>query len=280
MQKHNEGRFWLLELLAWWEGQIHPVQLAEHWQVTRQHASKLLKQWNNTHPGALEYLPQEKHYRTTKAFVPQRINGDVVEYLNWSTLGIQPRFATDAERHQPLPHEILSHPPRHVTPQLIRPLIRAIREQKRLDVDYVSLSNPSHQGRIIVPHHFVNNGQRWHLRAWCEKSYDYRDFVLSRFRGEPELMDYSEKGAAQDHAWNTLVSVILQPDPRLTPAQQEVIEQDYLMQNGQLHITTRACLVPYLLRGLQIHPHTQEGEPEAQQLVIVNKSDIQPWLFG
>lgn len=30
---------------------------------------------------------------------------------------------------------------------------------------------------------------RWHVRAYCEKNGDYRDFVLSRFRGEPELMD-------------------------------------------------------------------------------------------
>ncbi|MBE0508582.1 MAG: WYL domain-containing protein [Marinospirillum sp.] len=234
MQNTDEQRYWLLELLAWWEGSIHPVQLAEHWQVSRQHASKLLSSWNTRHPGALEYLSQEKYYRTTTAFNPQLISGDVVEYLNWSTLGIQPRFATDAERHQPLPHEILSHPARQVTPQLIRPLIRAIREQRRLDVDYISLSNPSHEGRIIVPHHFVNNGQRWHLRAWCEKSQDYRDFVLSRFRGEPDLMDHSDKGAAQDLAWSTQVTLLLQPDPRLTSEQQQVIEQDYLMQNGQV----------------------------------------------
>ncbi|MBE0508447.1 MAG: WYL domain-containing protein, partial [Marinospirillum sp.] len=134
--------------------------------------------------------------------------------------------------------------------------------------------------RIIVPHHFVNNGQRWHLRAWCEKSHDYRDFVLSRFRGEPDLMERSDKGVAQDIAWNTQVTLLLQADPRLTPAQREVIEQDYLMQNGQLQITTRACHINYLLKGLQIHPHMLEGEPEAQQLIIVNKSDIQEWLFG
>lgn len=277
MQNTDEQRFWLLELLAWWEGSIHPVQLAEHWQVRRQHTSKLLSGWNTRHPGALEYLPQEKHYRTTTAFNPQLISGDVVEYLNWSTRGSQPRFTSDGN-HQ-LPHEILSHPPRQVTPQLIRPLIRAIREQRRLEVDYVSLSNPDHEGRIIVPHHFVNNGQRWHLRAWCEKSQDYRDFVLSRFRGEPELLNPSEQSAAQDIAWNTRVTLILQPDPRLTPVQQQVIEQDYLMQNGQLKITTRASLVNYLLKSLQIHPRILEGEPEAQQLVLVNKSDIQQWLF-
>ncbi|SFX34102.1 helix-turn-helix transcriptional regulator [Marinospirillum alkaliphilum] len=277
MKDQDERRHWLLELLAWWEGSVHPSRLAEHWQMSRQHASKQLKRYNQLHPEALQYLPTEKTYHPTDAFKPVFISGDVVEYLNWATQHILPWSTDDAAPE--LPYETLSHPPRQVTPQLMRPLIRAIREQRRLDVDYVSLSNPDHEGRILVPHHFVNNGQRWHLRAWCEKSQDYRDFVLSRFRGEPELLNPSEQGAAQDHAWNTLVPVILQPDPRLTPAQREVIEQDYSMQNGQLQITTRACHVNYLLKGLQIHPRMLEGEPEAQQLIIVNKSDIQPWLF-
>src|SRR5690625_5587511 len=70
----------------------------------------------------------------------------------------------------------------------MRGLVTAIRTQQRLEVDYVSLSNPNRQGRIIVPHTFVSTGLRWHLRAWCEKSQSYRDFVLSRFRGEPELL--------------------------------------------------------------------------------------------
>ncbi|MBE0509080.1 MAG: hypothetical protein IBX50_20580, partial [Marinospirillum sp.] len=47
-----------------------------------------------------------------------------------------------------------------------------------------------------------------------------------------------------------------------------------------LKITTRACLVNYLLKSLQVHRHIVESDPQAQQLVLVNKSDIQEWLFG
>jgi hypothetical protein len=103
--------------------------------------------------------------------------------------------------------------------------------------------------------------------------------VLSRFRGEPELLEKSRHTAAQDTGWNTQVTIILQPDPRLSPAKREVLENDYQMQNGQLHITTKGCLVNYLLREMQINTKMLDGTPEAQQLVLVNQADIKRWLF-
>lgn len=45
--------------------------------------------------------------------------------------------------------------------------------------------NPETDGRIFSPHTFVKAGGRWHVRGYCEKiARDYRDLVLSRFRGE------------------------------------------------------------------------------------------------
>ena len=272
-----EHRYWLLELLAYWEGRVTPRQLSEHWQVSRQHASTQLQDYLQAHPDSLDYHPSSKNYQPTSNFQPQHLSGDVTEYLEWATRQTLP---PSKDSHGQLPHEILQHPTRRVTPRIMRPLVQALRENRRLDVDYISLTHPDDQGRIIVPHHFVNTGQRWHLRAWCEKSKGFRDFVLSRFRGTPELMDTSNITLDQDKAWNTQLTLILEPDPRLTQLQKQVLEEDYAMNNGQLHITTRACLANYLLKNLQVHPRILEGEPEAQQLVIVNKDDIKPWLFG
>ena len=279
MDHQDTQREWLLELLAWWEGEISPGQLAKYWQVSRQYASQQIKRYYQQNPGSLEYHSQNKCHYATDAFEPRHLTRQVNEYLDWATLRAQPQRLITATNHN-LPHEYLQHPPRHTTPEIIRPLVKAMRNNYRLDVDYISLSHPDDQGRIIVPHHFVHTGQRWHLRAWCEKSQAFRDFVLSRFRGKPELLDKSDKTAAQDEHWNIQVTLHLKPDPRLTPEQQQVLAEDYQMQNGELHITTRGCLVNYLLKNLQLHPHIVESEPQAQQLVIVNKDDIKPWLFG
>ncbi|MEG6796428.1 WYL domain-containing protein, partial [Pseudomonas aeruginosa] len=74
--------------------------------------------------------------------------------------------------------------------------------------------------RLIAPHTLIYTGMRWHVRAYCEKNRDYRDFVLSRFRGEPDLMDApSEHTRALDKGWNTPLTVVIAPDSRLKPEQ-------------------------------------------------------------
>ena len=171
-------------------------------------------------------------------------------------------------------------PVRDVKPEVLRPIMLAARQQKRLDVDYVSLNHPDREGRIIVPHTLVYTGLRWHVRAWCEKNQEYRDFVLSRFRDIPDIMDDSPHGIEADVKWNTQVTLRITADPRLTPQQREVIEVDYGMDQGVLQISTRGKLVPYALRLLHIDPNAVLADPMAQQVVVENRADLEPWLFG
>jgi predicted DNA-binding transcriptional regulator YafY len=158
--------------------------------------------------------------------------------------------------------------------------MQAARQQKRLEVDYVSINAPDREGRIIVPHTLVYTGVRWHVRAWCEKNQGYRDFVLSRFRDIPEILDDSEHGVEGDGEWNTMVSIRIVPDPRLNREQQQVVEVDYGMQGGVLEVTTRGKLVPYALKLLHIDPKQELEDPTAQQIVVENRQALEHWLFG
>lgn len=272
----NHQRYRFIELMAFWEGRINTTALKQQFNLSRQQCSDALNTYIKQAPDNLHYDASSKAYIPSKEFQRKYITDDVMEYFAWLQSG-----TTVFESHsdQLLPHAVLNLPARKVAPEVMRALITAIRKQLRVEVDYVSLSNPNREGRIITPHTFVNTGLRWHLRAWCEKSRGYRDFVLSRFRGEPELKEKSEHTAEQDTAWNTFVTVVVQPDQRLSPEKREVLENDYQMQNGQLHIHTRACLVNYLLREMQINTKMLDGTPEAQQLVCVNLPDIKDWLF-
>src|SRR5690606_26204679 len=123
--------------------------------------------------------------------------------------------------------EVLRLPIRDVQPAVVRPLVQAARSGKRLEVEYASLDNPRPETRVIAPHTLVFSGLRWHVRAWCERNRDYRDFVLSRFRGVPDIInDIAEQGSAEDKLWNQPVTVRLKPDSRLTAGQRRVIDQD------------------------------------------------------
>lgn len=272
MRARDEQFYWLIELLAYWEGRVQPMQLASICNISRQQASKKLNQYNQQNSKSLTYCSSHKSYQPAEGFSPQSISREAGEYLNWIT-------GQSSYRDELLPCQSLLSPRRSIKPELMRPLIQALRNGRRVEVNYVSINNPDNQGRIIVPHHLVNTGQRWHMRAWCEKSQEFRDFVLGRFQGDAEVLEKSSVRSADDVAWQTIVTLIIAPDPRLDEAQRQVIEFEYAMQNGQLKIHTRACLLSYKLQKLNINPRMLEGEAKVQQLVIVNKDDIKHWLF-
>lgn len=265
----------LVELLAYWEGIVNTTVLIKYIHMSRQQTQKYLKSYQQCHPDNLFYNKSLKGFTPNKHFAAHYISGDVNQYLDWIT-----SQSPVLGKAQQLSYTVLSIPKRLVSPLVMRGLVAAIKHQKRLDVEYISLSSPQNEGRIIQPHVFVKTGLRWHLRAYCEDKKQFRDFVLSRFRGTPELLSAATHPGEQDHAWNTSVPLIFQPDPRLDPEQKSLIEKDYQMRNGQLVVNSRAALAQYLLKELQVNTKFHDEKAEAQQLVLVNKDDIKQWLFN
>ncbi|MCP4465809.1 MAG: WYL domain-containing protein [Halieaceae bacterium] len=274
-------RYRFIETIALWEGRLTTRHLCDTFGIGRQQASKDINNYNRkVGPHNLEYDKYLKGYKPTERFNPVVTRGLADEYLhlmarNNELLNVFESLALDVANA-----EVLTHPVRQVRPEVLRPLMRAARQQKRLEVDYVSVNHPDREGRIIVPHTVVYTGLRWHVRGWCEKNKAYRDFVLSRFRGEPEIMDESEHGIEGDTEWNLRVTIRIAADQRLTAAQREVVEVDYGMQDGVLEIPTRARLVTYVLQLLNIKSTAIADDPTAQQIVVQNKEELAPWLFG
>jgi len=113
----------------------------------------------------------------------------------------------------------------------------------------------------------------------ARRTRQYRDFVLSRLRGEPDLLDASQNTRELDEDWNTEVPIIFAPDGRLNAAQQAIIETDFGMTDGQLVVSSRKALVKYVLRRYQVDPRNQATNPEAQQIVVTNLKELRPWLM-
>lgn len=273
-------RYRYIELIALWEGRLTTRQLCETFGIGRQQANKDLTSYRRgLARGDLVYDAVAKYYSPSEDFAPTLTQGLASEYLQMAAqqsdvqqiLGDLPVASANVE--------VIAAPLREVPASLLRPIIRAMSESRRIDVDYVSLNNPDREGRIIVPHTLVWTGYRWHVRAWCEKNRDFRDFVLSRFRGDADLMGESDHREADDQAWHTQVTLKITPDNRLTPDQQEVIAHDYGMTNGQLNLPVRAKLAPYLLQLLNLHVGKQLEDPRAQQIVLANYDEISPWLI-
>jgi predicted DNA-binding transcriptional regulator YafY len=274
-------RYRFIETIALWEGRLTTRHLCDTFGIGRQQASKDINNYlREVGPGNLEYDKFLKGYKPATGFQPKVTQGLADEYLHLMARNNELMNVFESLSLNMANVEVLSQPVRDVKPQVLRPIMRAARLQKRLDVDYVSINNPDREGRIIVPHTLVYTGLRWHVRAWCEKNLEYRDFVLSRFRDIPEIMDDSEHGVASDIEWNTHITIRIVPDPRLRRDQRDVVEADYGMENGALEVSTRAKLVPYALKLLHIDPKEELSDPTAQQIIVENRAEVLPWLFG
>ncbi|WP_426416643.1 helix-turn-helix transcriptional regulator [Aestuariirhabdus sp. LZHN29] len=274
-------RYRLIEIVALWEGRLTTNHLITAFGIGRQQASKDINFYaREIAPLNLEYDQQLKGYKPTADFHPQLTSGTADEYLHLLNRNRDLNSTFETLNINTAHMEVLSVPSRAIEPEVLRTIIYAARKQQRLEVDYVSVSDPNREGRIITPHTLVYNGMRWHVRAWCEKHGDYRDFVLSRFRGTPETLSASKHGVESDSDWNRRVTIKIRPDTRLSPEQRKVVARDYGMQRNLLTLETRAALVQYALKLMQLDPASIDSDPRAQQIIISNLAELKPYLFG
>jgi hypothetical protein len=269
-------RYWMLELLAYWEGKVNTKPLIQAFDLSRQSASAIINKYLASNENTLVYDVTQKAYLVTEAFNPKFINKTVDEYLDWQQVGKIPSF----QNREPSTSQIrIQALPRYVDPSVMRPLLKAMKCKTAVDCEYLSVTNNEPLGRLIYPHSFVKAANRWHVRGFCALRNNFLDFVLSRFRSveyDGNEAIYTEK---EDVKWNTLVDLILAPDPRLTDTQKQALEKDFNMKDGQLIVKARGALVKYTLDDLQIKTKMLEADPQAQQLVCVNYSDIKRWLY-
>ena len=273
-------RYRLIEIIALWEGRLTTNALITAIGIGRQQASKDINSYiRDIGKGNLEYDKQLKGYKPTKHYKPILTQGTVDEYLHMlnSRRDLVSHFSY--LNIQQANTEVIYPPNREVKAHYIRPVIQASREQNRIEIEYLSITSSRMETRVITPHTLVYSGYRWHIRAHCEKHNDYRDFVLSRINDIPEPVTASEHSIKQDIAWNTKITLIIIPDPRLTAFQQNIIARDYGMLNGTLKIDTRAALASYYLQYLRINHNELSKIPEAQQLILDNFEQIKHWLF-
>lgn len=273
-------RYRLIEIVALWEGKLNASHLTKYFGIGRQQASKDINEYCNTiAPDNLSYNRSLKGYEPTDEFTPHVTAGTADEYLQLISRN-NDLLNTFAELSLGFDASYqLVAPTFKVDPKVLRAIVYACKRNMRLEVDYRSVNAPNEDGRIIVPHAIVHAGARWHVRAFCEKNQDFRDFVLTRFYDEPEAIGVSKVTADQDTKWHTMVNVCFMPDSRLSEAQQQIVAKDYGMTDKRLLISTRGALVPYLMQLMRVDVNMIAADPRAQQVVIENMEGIKQWMF-
>jgi len=131
---------------------------------------------------------------------------------------------------------------------IVAKLVQAVINKKAISIIYTSLSSGS-KARQIIPHTIVDNGLRWHVRAFDRKTNSFRDFVITRISKVTLLDSVVEEfeKEVEDNQWMRKMDLHIVPHPTNVKYPQ-AIELDYGMEKGLIHITVRAALVGYLLR--------------------------------
>lgn len=240
----QRDRLAFVELRVRFIGEIRRQDLVSRFGIQSAAATRDLALYKELAPGNIDYDSKGKSYvlgrdfRPVFDFPPDRV-------LSWLTQGFgdgEPvRLKAWVSSETP---SRLTHPDLDV----LASVTRAIHREYPLAIEYHSITS-GRTNREIVPFALLDNGLRWHVRAFDRKSQEFRDFVITRIKS-PEVMKGAEvqphERSDQDIQWTRIVELELIPHP--DQPHPEITEMDYSMDSGVLRMKLRAATAGYILR--------------------------------
>lgn len=237
-----------IEFMAYFMGKVTRKDIMERFDVGSAAATRDLSAYVEKAPDNIVYDPRQKHYVATSEF---RCLLPLSAEKCLSTLISGFGDVIDAGGEFRCAHSIgLENLDLDVTATFSR----AISLSKPVEIDYVSMSS-GRSSRVVCPHSLMNNGLRWHVRAYDRKRGQFSDFVLNRVL-EAELLhkgvvDSTER-VSEDAEWTDEVELFIRPHPKLDENQRSAVEQEFRMRNGRFVKTIRKAQVGYLLNSWNV----------------------------
>lgn len=265
-----ERKLQFIEFRLFWEGHVNRSHLIDQFGISQNQASGDLNRYIALAPDNMAYDKSGKTYVRAAPFTPLFLKPDASQYLS-QVRSVAEDIVTqeDAWIGNIPTYDAAPAPARGIDPVVLRSIVIATRRHEAIQVLYQSMSSPDPVWRWIAPHALAFDGFRWHTRSFCEKSREFRDFVISRII-ETRQTRPADQQPSSDTAWQEVVELQIGPHPELSPNQKRVIELDYGMQDGQVTIPVRRALLYYALRRLGLDTDPAARRPQDQQIVLLN----------
>ena len=237
-----------IDFKLFFTGSLTRAEIVSHFKLGVAAATRDINYYKQEAPNNLYYDHQQKCYFISDEFEPLFAHDPrktLIKLANQISDGFDPINSVHFPIESPSP---LNIPNIHVVAKLSQAILR----HKAVSIIYTSLSSGS-KSRVIIPHSIVDNGLRWHVRAFDQASKSFRDFVLTRITNI-KIENHSIKAGeskTDDHQWNRVVPLRIIPHPNNVEFP-TAIALDYAMENNTLLIETRAALAGYLLRRLNV----------------------------
>lgn len=240
----QRDRLAFVELRVRFIGDIRRQDLVSRFGIQSAAATRDLAVYKELAPGNIDYDTKAKYYALGEHFKPV-FDFQPERVLAWLTQGFG-----DGEPSRLRAWVASEIPSRLTHPDLdvLAAVTRAIHQERPLAIEYHSISSGRTQ-REIVPFALIDNGLRWHVRAFDRKTQEFRDFVITRIKRPAAPRDTSVQAherSDQDIQWTRIVELELVPHP--AQPRPEITKMDYGMDDGSLHMKLRAATAGYILR--------------------------------
>lgn len=289
---NTRQRLQYIEIMAFYTGVVTRSDVAKAFGISDAAATKDLNLYSQIVPDNLVYkqnvfgfVPGPTFQQAIADLSPARILPMIAENLATMSgpYGSDLIYQVTVDT-LPLPNRL---PDKNIVAQVCRAAIRG----NKLEINYHSMSErDQNASRIIEPHSLINTGLRWHVRAYNEDTFDFRDFVLSRFSTAKMLNEDAESSEKYDEDWTETITLKLSPHPNLNTKKREALYIDYDTQaahnvnsEATINIDVRRALLGYTLQKLSVDTTADHSlNPNAYQLVVINRNEIEPfasWAF-
>jgi hypothetical protein len=249
----QKQRLQFIEARLIWDGSVRRGQVCEVFDITPNHLSRDFRRYRHHHAHSLEYDVEKKAYTRGRNFKPLLASGSAEEYLSLlQAYSTSKSTAVVPAMGQVTTAESIKQPTGSIDPDILRLMIRALREGCGLSLKYQSLTEPDPVRHILWPHTLVFNGERWHVRAFGDRHKDFRDFVLARCIKADLHSSAAPLAATEDKKWHETEKVDVVPASRLSESQKTAVAKEFGMKaadDGEFVWSTaiRKCLVGYFL---------------------------------
>ena len=242
-----------IERCLFWRGELQRADLVDTFGVNPGHAAMDFRLYMERYPGNMEYNKSRKRYLPLPGFIPKLIEPTTLD-----------EFANVPTPLVPIANWPL--PMRRATPRVLQAIVAAVRERQKIEVQYQSMTGETPAWRWLSPHAFASDGERWHVRAFCHTRGEFRDFVLGRILATRHVKA-SDVDPSSDHGWNTVVEVLVTPNPDLEAEKRQAIAAEYNLPPKSLELTLQLRESMLFYVKAKFDPEI-DTEPAAHQIFV------------
>lgn len=242
-----------IERCLFWRGELQRADLIDAFGINPIQAAKDFRVYMERYPNNMEYNKSRRRYLPLPGFMPKLIEPTTLDEFVGMPSTLVPIVKW------PLPK-------RRASPQILQAMVTAVRERQKIEVQYQSMTGDKPAWRWLSPHAFASDGERWHVRAFCHTREKYLDFVLGRILATRNVKA-SDVDPSSDHEWNTVVEVLVTPNPSLEEEKRQAIAAEYDLPSKSLEVTLR--LRESMLFYVKAKFDSKDSEdPAANQLFV------------